>query len=57
MIYLDHAATTPTDERAIEAMENCMRGAWQNPSAAYSACGPARRELRLARQTVAEMLE
>ncbi len=56
MIYLDHAATTPPDERVIEAMDRCMRDIWQNPSAAYAAAGGARRALRQARQTVADML-
>ena len=56
MIYLDHAATTPTDGRVIEAMAACMRDAWQNPSAAYSAAGQARRALRQARQAVAGAL-
>ena len=56
MIYLDHAATTPTDERVIEAMAQCMREAWQNPSAAYAASGLARRALRQARRTLAEMV-
>jgi len=56
MIYLDHAATTPTDPRVAEAMARCMTQAWQNPSAAYSAAGAARRELRLARQAVSALL-
>ncbi len=56
MIYLDHAATTPPDERVTEAMDRCMRDIWQNPSAAYAAAGGARRALRQARQRVADML-
>ncbi len=56
MIYLDHAATTPPDAAVIRAMEQCMRDTWQNPSAAYAAAGGARRELRLARQALAAML-
>lgn len=55
-IYLDHAATTPVDERVMEAMTKCMREAFCNPSAAYSAAGIARKTQRLARQTVARML-
>jgi len=55
-IYLDYAATTPADERVIEVMGQCMRNAPANPSAAYSAAGAARRELRLCRQLLAEML-
>lgn len=53
-IYLDHAATTAPEERVIDEMARCMRMA--NPSAAYSAAGEARRELRLARQQIAGML-
>ena len=53
-IYLDHAATTPADERVICAMVDCMRMA--NPSAAYSAAGEGRREMRLCRQQIARML-
>ena len=36
MIYLDHAATTPTDGRVIEEMARCMREHWRNPPAAYA---------------------
>lgn len=56
MIYLDHAATTPICEEALHAMEDCMKNAWHNPSAAYGAAGNARRRLRIARQTVAKTL-
>lgn len=55
-IYLDHAATTPVDERVIEAMTKCMRESFANPSAAYSAAGSSRKAQRMARQTVARML-
>ena len=56
MIYLDWAATAPTDPRVVEAMVRCMESCWQNPSAAYSAAGAARRALRKARKAVAELL-
>ena len=55
-IYLDHAATTPVDERVMEAMVRCMRECFYNPSAAYSAAGGARKAQRMARQTIARML-
>ena len=55
-IYLDHAATTPADERVLQAVMNCMRENFYTPSAAYSASGTARRAQRLARQTVGRML-
>ena len=54
-IYLDHAATTPADQRVVEAMCLCMREAFYNPSAAYSAAGHARRTQRMARQAVAQL--
>ena len=56
MIYLDHAATTPPDERVIEAMSACMREQWRNPGAVYAGCDGARQALRQARQAVADML-
>jgi len=56
MIYLDHAATTPTDERVVEAMAKCMRENWRNPSAAYAGAGAARKALRQARQSVAALI-
>lgn len=55
-IYLDHAATTPVDERVLEAMTRCMRECFANPSAAYGAAGAARKEHRLARMSIADML-
>ena len=55
-IYLDHAATTPVDERVLEAMVRCMRETFYNPSAAYSAAGQARKVQRLARQAVSRIL-
>lgn len=55
-VNLDYAATTPIDSRVMAEMMRCMREAPANPSAAYSAAGAARRELRLARQALAGML-
>lgn len=55
-IYLDHAATTPVDERVLTAMLKCMRENFYNPSAAYSAAGQARKAQRIARQAIARML-
>ena len=53
-IYLDYAATTPTDDKVIEAMCGCMKLA--NPSSPYGAAAAARRQMRLARQLIARML-
>jgi len=55
-IYLDYAATSPTDERVIEAMADCMRRCFANPSAAYAFAGEARREQRLTRRFFAKTL-
>ncbi len=55
-IYLDHAATTPVDERVIDVMTKCMRESFYNPSAAYSCAGQARKIHRIARQNVSRML-
>ncbi len=55
-IYLDHAATTPVDERVLDTMVRCMRETFANPSAAYSAAGQARKAQRLSRQAVSRML-
>ena len=55
-IYLDYAATTPTDERVIDSMCLCMRELFGNPSAVYASADAARREMRLARRAVAALL-
>lgn len=57
LIYLDHAATTPTDESVISAMAECMRQNPFNASAAYAPAGTARRVHRLCRRQIAGMLE
>lgn len=56
MIYLDHAATTRPDEKVIAAVSRCMAEVWANPSSPCAIADAARRELRLARQAVAGLL-
>ncbi len=56
IIYLDHAATTPPAPEVIQAMADCMRTVYANPSAAYSAAGDARRVVRLARTALGRMI-
>jgi cysteine desulfurase len=56
VIYLDHAATTPVDERVIEAMLPYFRERWGNPSSVYSVGRTARRALDESRDTVAGVL-
>ena len=55
-VYLDHAATTPPAPAVLDKMTACAREAWSNPSAVYEAAGAARREMRIARRQIAQML-
>lgn len=55
-VYLDHAATTPLDERVIEAMLQCMRSVWGNPSSIYFEGREARKRLDAARRSLADVL-
>ena len=55
-IYLDHAATTPLDERVLEAMLPYLREHWGNPSSLYGEAQEARRGLEAARRSTAEIL-
>ena len=55
-IYLDHAATTPVDQRVVDAMLPYLTGAWGNPSSIYAEAREARKGLDAARRTVAEAL-
>ena len=55
-IYLDHAATTPLDERVLEAMLPYLRDHWGNPSSLYGEAQEARRGLEVARRSIAEVL-
>jgi len=55
-IYLDHAATTPLDERVLEAMLPYLRDHWGNPSSLYGEAQEARRGLEGARRSIAEIL-
>ena len=56
LTYLDHAATTPLDERVLEAMLPYLRERWGNPSSLYSHGRVARRALDESRDTVAQVL-
>ncbi len=55
-IYLDHAATTPTDPAVIEAMLPYWRETWGNPSSLYAAGRQARAALDRARAALAAVL-
>ena len=55
-VYLDHAATTPTDPRVVAAMLPYLTNAWGNPSSIYAEAREARKGLDAARRTVAAVL-
>ncbi|MCW8840132.1 MAG: cysteine desulfurase, partial [Gammaproteobacteria bacterium] len=56
MVYLDHNATTPLDERVLEAMLPYLRGRYGNPSSVYALGREARAALEQAREQVAELV-
>jgi cysteine desulfurase len=55
-VYLDNAATTPMDDRVIEAMLPFMRGHYGNPSSVHSHGREVRTAIEKARKKVAELL-
>jgi cysteine desulfurase len=55
-IYLDHAATTPTDPRVVEAMLPYLTDIWGNASSIYYEAREARKGLDGARRAVAQVL-
>ena len=56
MIYLDHAATTPLDPLAAEAMAQAARQTWGNPSSVHTPGRAARAALEQARHSLASLL-
>lgn len=56
MIYLDNAATTPIDERVLEAMLPYLKEQFGNPGAMYSIGRAARNAIDEARIRVAEFI-
>jgi cysteine desulfurase len=56
MIYLDHAASTPLDEKILEAMLPFMKEDFGNPSSVHAKGRDARAALERAREKVAETL-
>lgn len=56
MIYLDHNATTPVDERVLEAMLPYLKGAYGNPSSVHLLGRAARAALDGARERVAALV-
>ena len=55
MIYLDHNATTPLDERVLEAMLPWLAGAYGNPSSGHALGRAAHAALEQAREQVAAL--
>lgn len=55
-IYLDNAATTPMCPEAIDAMTQCMREIFGNPSSVYKEGAIARQSIEDARKTIADCL-
>lgn len=55
MIYLDSNATARPSEEVIEAITECLRNSWQNPSSGYSAARMVRQMVEEARASVAEL--
>lgn len=55
-IYLDHAATTPTDPRVVDAMLPYLTNHWGNVSSIYFEAREARKGLDAARRSIAEVL-
>ncbi len=54
--YADHAATTPTDPRVVEAMLPYLTELWGNPSSIYYEAREARKGFDAARRSVAGIL-
>ena len=55
-IYMDHAATTPVDQRVLQAMLPYWTEHYGNPSAVYRLAREAAKALQQARGTVASVL-
>lgn len=56
LIYLDHAATTPTDPEVVEAMLPYFSEKYGNPSSLYSAGREGYKAISLAREQVANLI-
>ncbi len=55
-IYLDNNATTRPADAVVAAMTRALREQWANPSSMHRAGQAVRREILLARSTVAELI-
>ncbi len=55
-VYMDHAATTPVNPRAVEAMLPFFSQRFGNPSSVYALAQEARQAVEEARQAMADIL-
>ena len=56
MIYLDSNATTKPHPRVVDAMTACLEDGWANPSSTHRPGSAARRQVDLARASVAKLI-
>jgi cysteine desulfurase len=56
IIYLDHAAATPLDERVLGAMQPYFSKAFYNPSSPYAPALAVRRDYEAAKHTIAKSI-
>lgn len=56
LVYLDHSASTPVDERVLEAMLPYFSQVYGNPSGIHSFARGSEHGVEQARQTIAEVL-
>jgi cysteine desulfurase len=56
MIYMDHAATTPVDQRVIEAMRPYLDQKYGNPSSLYRFAHEAKEAMESSRSKIARLI-
>ena len=56
LLYLDHAAATPMDERVLRAMQPYLTEFFFNPSSPYAPALQVRRDYEAAKQTIASRI-